>query len=207
MTKPPAILSSLVERLAAGDFDGLAACLHPAVRLRELIPAGPGEQHGPKAAASRFRAWFGDASGLELVDSRVEAFVDRWLVTYRIDLDEGGRGYRVEQHLFCDLNDDLIGRIDLLCSGFRPIGQPVVKVPPAGIHYYDAGELGCGDGLAEAFRCRLDEIPVGDSLVVVARDPAAREDLPSLARLLGNRVLSVETQDDGQLALTVERQR
>jgi len=46
-----------------------------------------------------------------------------------------------------------------------------------------------------------------DGRFVVARDPAAREDLPSLARLLGNRVVSVETQDDGRLEMTVERRR
>jgi hypothetical protein len=49
--------------------------------------------------------------------------------------------------------------------------------------------------------------PVGDALVVVARDPAAREDLPSLARLLGHQVTSVATDDDGLLELTVKRGR
>jgi TusA-related sulfurtransferase len=199
----PPILDSLVERLAGQDFDGLAACLDPAVRLRELIPAGLGEHHGPEAAASRFRSWFGDASRLELLESRVEAIVDRWHVTYQIDLDESGGSYRVDQHLFCDIGDQLVERIDLLCSGFRPVVGPVGR----GKHYFDAGELGCADGLADAFRCRLVEIPVGDSLVVAARDPAAREDLPSLARLLGGRVISVETHDGGQLELTVERGR
>jgi TusA-related sulfurtransferase len=48
---------------------------------------------------------------------------------------------------------------------------------------------------------------VGDALVVVARDPAAREDLPSLARLLGHQVTSVATDDDGLLELTVKRGR
>jgi TusA-related sulfurtransferase len=48
---------------------------------------------------------------------------------------------------------------------------------------------------------------VGDSLVVISRDPAAKEDLPALARLLGNRVVSVKTPDDGRLEMTVERRR
>lgn len=201
MTDTPRILDSLVERLADRDFDGFAACLSPTIRLRELIPAGPGEHHGPVAATARFRSWFGDASRLELSDGRVEAFVDRWHVTYRIDLDEGSRTYHVNQQLFCDLGDQLVERIDLLCSGFRP----VVAADRAAIHYFDAGALGCADGLADAFRRQLDEVPVGDLLVVVARDPTAREDLPSLARLLGNRVVSAETHDDGQLELRVER--
>lgn len=84
---------------------------------------------------------------------------------------------------------------------------PILGPEPMGLHRYDAGTLGCGDGLAGAFRAQLLQIPVGDSLVVVARDPAAREDLPSLARLLGNRVVSVENYDDGHLEMTVERGR
>lgn len=203
MISPPPILGSFVERLAARDFDGLAACLDPDVRLRAIIPPGPEERHGRAAAAGRFGDWFADAVSFELVEHRIEPFVDRWLVTYRIALEEGEGPRRVEQHLFCDLGAELIERIDLLCSGFRPVVLP----EPTGVHRFDAGTLGCGDGLAGAFRARIGQIPVGDSLVVVARDPAAREDLPSLARLLGNRVVSVETQDDGRLEMTVERRR
>lgn len=203
MTSPPPILGSFVEQLAARDFDGLAACLEPDVRLRAVIPPGPEEHHGRAAAAGRFGDWFADAVRFELVEQRIEPFVDRWLVTYRIALDEGDGPRRVEQHLFCDLGAELIERIDLLCSGFRPVVLPEA----AGVHRYDAGTLGCADGLAGAFRAQIHQIPVGDSLVVVAHDPAAKEDLPSLARLLGNRVVSVETHDDGRLEMTVERGR
>jgi TusA-related sulfurtransferase len=42
---------------------------------------------------------------------------------------------------------------------------------------------------------------------VIARDPAAKEEVPALARLLANRVVSVETPDDGRLEMTVERRR
>ena len=203
MTSPPPILGSFVERLAVRDFEGLAACLDPDVRLRAIIPPGPEEHHDRAAAAGRFGDWFADAISFELVEHRIEPFVDRWLVTYRIALDERDGPRQVEQHLFCDLGPELIERIDLLCSGFRPLVLP----EPTGVHRFDAGTLGCGDGLAGAFRARIGQIPLGDSLVVVARDPAAREDLPSLARLLGNRVVSVETQDDGRLEMTVERRR
>jgi TusA-related sulfurtransferase len=200
---PATILGLLVERLAARDFDGIAACLEPGIRFRALIPGGPEERKGAAAAAGRFGDWFAEATTFELVEHRIEPVADRWLVSYRIDLDEGDGPRRVEQHLFCDLGAQLVERIDLLCSGFRPLVDPVSP----GIHRYDAGTLGCGDGLAAAFRAQLHQIPVGDSLVVVARDPAAREDLPSLARLLGNRVVSVETYDDGHLEITVERGR
>jgi TusA-related sulfurtransferase len=203
VTRSPRILDSFVERLAARDFDRLAACLDPDVRLRAIIPSGPEEHHGRAAAVSRFGDWFADAVSYELVEHRIEPVVDRWLMTYRIALDEGDGPRRVEQHLFCDLGAEMIERIDLLCSGFRPVVLPEAT----GVHRYDAGTLGCADGLAGAFRGQIQQIPVGDSLVVVARDPAAKEDLPSLARLLGNRVVSVETYDDGRLEMTVERGR
>ena len=197
------ILDSFVERLAARDFDGLGDALDPDVRLRAIIPGGPEEHNGRAAVVGRFGGWFADAVDFELAEHRIELFVDRWLVTYRIALDKGAGPRRVDQHLFCDLGADLIERMDLLCSGFRP----VVPHRSAGVHRYDAGTLGCADGLAGAFRTRIGQIPVGDALVVVARDPAAREDLPSLARLLGNRIVSIETNDDGHLELIVERGR
>jgi arsenite methyltransferase len=78
-----------------------------------------------------------------------------------------------------------------------------VKV--AAIHHFDAGELGCGSGLAEEFRRRLEAIPPGDQLEVVARDPAAKEDLPSLARMLGHQVTSLDPRRDGGMVMTVER--
>ncbi len=74
-------------------------------------------------------------------------------------------------------------------------------------HDFDAGELGCADGLAGEFRRRIGAIPVGDVLVVTARDPAAKEDLPPLARMMGHAVRSVETLGDGRLQITVERRR
>jgi len=65
--------------------------------------------------------------------------------------------------------------------------------------------MGCADGLAQEFRRRIGSVPVGGSLEVVVSDSAAKEDLPSLARLLGQRVTSVEAHEDGRLRITVER--
>ena len=42
---------------------------------------------------------------------------------------------------------------------------------------------------------------------MTARDPAAKEDLPPLARMMGHEVRSIETPDDGRLLITVERRR
>lgn len=203
MTSPPPILGSFVERLAARDFEGLEAALDPDVRLRAIIPPRLEEHHDRAAAAGRFRDWFADADRFELIERRIAPSADRWLVTYRIALEEGEGPREIEQHLFCDVGPKLIARIDLLCSGFRPVAPPETT----SVHRFDAGTLGCGDGLAGEFRARIGQIPIGDSLVVIARDPAAKEDLPALARLLGNRVVSIETPGDGRMELTVERRR
>ena len=87
-----------------------------------------------------------------------------------------------------------IDAIDLLCSGFHPEEE-----------VFDAGSLGCADGLAEEFRRRIEAVPVGASLAVVVGDPAAKEDLPPLARLLGHAVKSTQALGDGRLTITVER--
>lgn len=70
---------------------------------------------------------------------------------------------------------------------------------------YDAGDLGCGDGLPREFRSRLNAIPLGAALEVTVRDPAAKADLPPLARMMGHRILSEEAHGDGRLVMIVER--
>ena len=74
-------------------------------------------------------------------------------------------------------------------------------------HEFDACDLGCADGLAGEFRRQMQQIPVGDVLVVSTTDPAAKEDLPSLARMMGHVVRSIEAPGDGRLLVTVERGR
>jgi TusA-related sulfurtransferase len=74
-------------------------------------------------------------------------------------------------------------------------------------HEFDAGTMGCGDGLAATFRDRIGQISVGDLLRVSTIDPSAKEDLPSLARLMGHAIREVEARPDGSLTITVERRR
>ena len=99
--------------------------------------------------------------------------------------------------------DGLVYAIDLLCSGFRSIAVR----EPGRVHRFDAGDLGCADGLAGEFRRRIQQIPVGEVLVVSTHDPAAKEDLPPLARMMSHTVRSIEAPGDGRLLMTVERGR
>jgi TusA-related sulfurtransferase len=128
------------------------------------------------------------------------------LARYRFVLHEQAGWEVIEQQMCLDLDEELrIAAIDLLCSGFLPNPEP--ETGPNGIHRFDAGDLGCADGLAAEFRRQIGAIPVGDVLEVTARDPAAKEDLPPLARMMGHAVRSIETPDDGRLLITVERRR
>jgi len=213
----PDAADRLVAAIADGDFAAIETLLAPDVRLRYLIPSGPNEVAGPEGVAGRFREWFGDADLIRVRRLGVERLRDRTSVRYRFVLREEGGWYEVEQQQYVDLDaDGLIAGIDLLCSGFRPATDPDRLDAnaaldgggePAGTHRFDAGTLGCADGLAQEFRRRILAIPVGDVLVVETTDPAAKEDLPPLARMMGHTVHSVEPSAGGRLLVTVERGR
>jgi TusA-related sulfurtransferase len=194
---------AFLKALTSRDFEGLEASLDPDVRFRGLLPGGLRELSGAARITDQFRSWFEKPEAFEVEWSGAEDVADRLRISYRFRLHDESGWMVIEQQAFCDADDGRIERIDLVCSGFRPVVEPAT----AGVHHFDAGELGCADGLAQEFRRRIRAVPVGDALVVAARDPAAKEELPSLARLLGNTVRSVESLDDGRLLITVERMK
>ena len=69
----------------------------------------------------------------------------------------------------------------------------------------DFGDRGCGDGLAREFRQHIEAIEVGERLRVTVRDPSAKADIPSVARMLGHRIVSEEPHPDGRLVMVMER--
>ena len=73
------------------------------------------------------------------------------------------------------------------------------------VHEFDAGDLGCAEGLPAEFKKQLEAIPAGDVLEIVARDPSARDDLPALARMLGHEVLSNEWNEEAAVVIRVRR--
>jgi TusA-related sulfurtransferase len=87
----------------------------------------------------------------------------------------------------------------------RMVGDPDAQLAAACI--YDAGETGCGEGLHMEFRRRLQTLQVGELIEVLLRDPSAKEDLPPLVRMMGQRIRAAEEQADGSLKLVVERAR
>lgn len=197
---------ALVNALADRDFVRLRAVRADDVRFRLLVPKGPQAHSGIDETVETFARWYQDVGELHLESSSVETVGGRLVLTYRFRLHDEDGWQVIEQHLVADAAQDRrLEKIDLLCSGFLPIAGP--EENSSGVHPFDAGNLGCADGLASEFRLRIEAIPVGDVLVVTARDPAAKEDLPPLARMMGHEVRSIETPDDGRLLMTVERRR
>jgi len=191
------------ELLAARDFDRLAASLASDAHARFLLPHGLEEYDGPDAIVARIRSWFESATVFDLTSSTEDEVGVRHRISWRFSVVRDGSRQVIEQLVYLDLGHQGIERIDLLCSGFQ--AEPSVDAGPT--QTFDAGDMGCADGLAQEFRRQIAKVSIGGSLEVVVSDPAAKEDLPSLARLLGQRITSTEAHDDGRLTITVERQK
>jgi TusA-related sulfurtransferase len=191
-----------ISSLVHGDFGALHAALHPAVAFRALVPGEGLTSGGAAEVVGCFRRWFGDKTGIEVLDQHAVMLVDRLRITLRARVRKGGQPYLIEQTLWGDLEEGKLATVDLLCSGFRPEG---VSTADHSIHIFDAGDLGCGTGLPREFRARLGQIPVGHVLETITTDPSAVADLPAMARMLGHQVRSVETGQNGRITIRVER--
>jgi SnoaL-like domain len=124
------LAKGLITALAQRDFPQLANTLTPDVRMRALIPPGPVEVLGAEAVAAKFSSWFADAEELELVRSGSGTVADRLHVFYRLHVKKPGDLRKiVEQHLLCEVDDDRISALDLVCSGFRPDGTGAHSSP------------------------------------------------------------------------------
>ena len=193
-----------VVALSERDSERLESCFHPEVRLRALVPSGFQESNGPSAVAGRLNSWFAEAESIQVLEKNVYRVADRLHIRYRFrEHYSDGESEIIEQDAYCDLREGAIVAMDLLCSGHRPeLPEKVTDV-----HRFDAGDLGCSSGLPEEFRRRIEGIPIGSVLEVVTRDPSAKQDLPSLSRLLGHQVIATKNSADGSTVLVVQRGR
>ena len=194
---------SFLAALGSRDFAALAAAFSDDARLRAILPSGIGVHEGPDAIATEYARWFGGTDPFGLATSEVSFVVDRFCVSYQLRVgfpDNPGAPHIIEQHAFGDATSDGIEALDLVCSGFRPL--PVVG---SDIELFDAGAMGCADGLAPEFRRRIQALQAGAILRVIVSDPAAKEDLPPLARMMGHSIQSIDTLDDGRVQIDVER--
>src|SRR5258706_9293533 len=136
-----------LELLGARDFERLVASLASDAHARFLLPHGLEEYDGRDAIVARIRSWFGSASVFELAASTEDEFGMRHRISWRFNVVRDGSRQVIEQLVYLDLGSQGIERIDLLCSGF--LAEPGVASAPTQV--FDAGDMGCADGLAQEF--------------------------------------------------------
>ncbi len=117
-----AVAGSLLEALAAGNFEGVAAVLDDDASLAALLPRGFRQWRGATEIAAVFEGWFGDVEQCELIDASLGQIGSRLQLRWQLRLRGtrlGNKTLIVEQHAYCDTGST--GRIQnmaLLCSGF-----------------------------------------------------------------------------------------
>ena len=71
---------------------------------------------------------------------------------------------------------------------------------------YDCGWLGC-DEIPLVVRRQFQALDVGDIVEFLVYEASSKEDTPPFCRMLGQRILSVDPQEDGGLLIRVMRAR
>ncbi len=115
---------SLLEALAAGDFDRLSAVFDDRACLSALLPSGFHEWHGATEIRGTFERWFGNAEQYELVDASMGQVGTRLQLRWQLRVRAERLGSQVkivEQYAYADTGaSGRIQRLALLCSGFCP---------------------------------------------------------------------------------------
>ena len=113
------LATSIATAVADRSSERLGSHLSDEVRLRALLPGGEIEEHGRSAVLARFDDWFGTYDTVVLSDVAGDDVGDRVLVHYKLTFDPDGDSRVLTQTAVCSMRDGLVGRMDLVCSGFR----------------------------------------------------------------------------------------
>lgn len=199
------VVRGFAEALSHKDVDAAARLLSPQVEVRALLPSGLATWSGVPETIDRFTSWLGRFLTPQSDTLEPSKVGDKYTAGWRLDADyaDGSGRHVIEQHAVITVGATGIEHIDLVCSGFRTVQEPRAD----GVDRWDAGDLGCSDGLPNELRRRIEAVDAGGHLEVTVRDPAAREDLPPLARMMGHTVEQVDEPGDGRLVLTIRRGR
>jgi hypothetical protein len=113
------LATSVATAVADRALDRLGTHLTDQIRLRALLPGGSIEENGRDAVLARFADWFGSYDTVVLSDVAGDVVGDRVLVHYKLTFDPDGDRRVLTQTVVCSVYDGLVGRMDLVCSGFR----------------------------------------------------------------------------------------
>ncbi|HVM45294.1 MAG TPA: nuclear transport factor 2 family protein, partial [Candidatus Thermoplasmatota archaeon] len=140
-------VDALVDALCARDYGALGALLRPDARLRALAPEGLVEEPGRERVVARFRAWYDDATRLEVLEARAEPFHGRAFAAWSFRLHgRDGLPRRVAQRAFLDVRGGLVARVDVLGSGLLDEAREGDAAAP------DARASGCGRAARRTWR-------------------------------------------------------
>src|SRR3954454_24183552 len=120
MNTPP-LATAVATAVADRALERLRAHLRDEVRLRALLPGGHVEEHGRDVVLARFDDWFGSYDTIVLSDVAGDDVGDRVFVHYKLTFDPDGDSRVLTQSVVCTLRNVLVGRMDLVCSGFREL--------------------------------------------------------------------------------------
>lgn len=170
--------------------------------------------------AAKVHQWFGKYRAIQIEDSRVELVGERLGIFYRFLLPEQEGWSRIEQQLFCTMQDGKIAHLHLLCSGFQPVASSGQAEPGNGtveagaspdreaLLVFHTGSAASGSTcavLTPAIKSKLSELQSGQVLEVHVDDPSVREDVEAWSRLSGNILLSMDQAEGPELRFFVQK--
>jgi len=111
--------------VAAKDHTRVREIIHPEIDFWAMTPGDIWDASGPDEIVGVLKEWFSEEDrieAIELLDG--DAFADRERVGYRLRVTRPGGKYLIEHQAYLSERDGRIGWLRILCSGFRPAGQP-----------------------------------------------------------------------------------
>jgi hypothetical protein len=115
------VAGRIIDAIIRRDFASLAACLHPDVRMRAVLPRAVLDIASAQTVAAKFDDWFGGEDGFEVLDASAGMIGVRQYVRWRIRMwppDDPSATRVIEQHSYTR-GTECIESLDLLCSGFQ----------------------------------------------------------------------------------------
>ena len=114
------------DALCDRDFDSVKGLLADDAAMRALLPPRILDVTGRDEILGWLTKWFAGGAGFAVLARADDTTAGRTRVTYRFRFDghpvSGDPGvHEIEQTVFVDATDGVITRLDLLCSGFRPV--------------------------------------------------------------------------------------
>ncbi len=111
--------------VAAKDYIRVRKLIHPQIDFWAMTPADIWDASGPDEVVGVLEEWFGNdelAEAIEVLGG--DHFADLERVGYRLRVTRPDGEYLIEQQAYLSKREGQIGWLRIMCSGFRPAGQP-----------------------------------------------------------------------------------